>query len=172
MAKVLRAAGLDVGHETLGKDGVVSSIWAVEDERYPVYHHKGPRPEFDIVLHQVREPLATIGSLTTALPGSWRWNARHIPIKPQEQTLLQLAASYWYWWNQLCEYVGQYRYRIEDLDQEWHTLQQLLGFTGELDKSVSKKTNARQHVEVTWDEVGTAVPELPVRDLAIVYGYR
>ena len=95
MAKMLQSAGLDVGHEALGQDGVVSSIWAVADDWYPSYHQQRKRPAFDVVLHQVREPLATIGSLTTAQPGSWRWNARHIPIRLGEDSVLQMAAK----WN-------------------------------------------------------------------------
>lgn len=171
MARVLRAAGLDVGHETLGADGVVSSIWAVEDEYYPAYHHQGPRPEFDVVLHQVREPLATIGSLTTALPGSWKWNARHVPIVVEEHSVLDMAIMYWYWWNHLCQMVSDYRYRIENLEQEWYTLQQLIGFTGELDRSIPKTVNSRRHRIVTWDDVKRAQPHLPVKNLAARYGY-
>ena len=171
MAKVLQSAGLDVGHETLGTDGVVSSIWAVADDWYPSYHQQRKRPAFDVVLHQVREPLATIGSLTTAQPGSWRWNARHVPIRVGEDSVLQMAAKYWYWWNLIAGAGAQYRYRIEDLAQEWQPIQQVLGFQGALDRSLSRRTNSRPHKRVTWDEVERAVPDLPIRELAEDYGY-
>jgi hypothetical protein len=172
MATVLRKAGLNVRHERPGKDGTVSAIWIVEDERYPVYHHQGPRPEFDLVLHQVRDPLKTIASLTTTRPGSWRWLARHVPIDLSDG-ILKIAAEFWYFWNLKCEARASYRYRIEDLPEEWETLRQLIGIPGELDKTVSTTVNARSHKKVKWPEIYQATSLCgSIREMGGRYGYK
>jgi hypothetical protein len=169
-AKVLQKAGLDVQHEKPGRDGTVSSVWAVEDTWYPGYHAQ-KRPEFDLILHQVREPLATIGSLTTALQGSWNWNARHIPIDPKAPSLIK-AARYWYYWNLKIEEIAQHRYRVEDMKDEWEFLCMLLGCNCRL-PNVSKKTNSREHIRVNWLRLSQAVPDIytELRTMSERYGY-
>jgi hypothetical protein len=52
-AKVLNKTSLDVGHEFKGKDGCVS------------WKHLPKALDFDLVLHQVRNPLKVIGSSHT-----------------------------------------------------------------------------------------------------------
>lgn len=57
MARYLRACGLDVGHEVLGNDGI--SAWTLTVGR-TIATHCRPVPEFDVVIHVVREPCGTI----------------------------------------------------------------------------------------------------------------
>ena len=89
---------MDVGHERMGSDGAVSSIWAVDADVYPASHEQGMRPKFGMVLHQVRHPLDTIASLTTAQDESWDFVCRHIPVG-RKAPLLQRCCEYWYHWN-------------------------------------------------------------------------
>jgi len=171
ITEVLRQCGLDVGHETLGKDGVVSSIWAVYDSYYPSYHHQGPRPHFDTVLHQVRHPLDTIGSLMTSSAESWYWNARHIPIDPERWSPLRKAEAYYWHWNHLVSHEAVYRYRVEDLVDCWPVVCAFVGLpTDTALPDVPKDTNHRDHPTVQWKNLFPGWQNL-IQRMAKEYGY-
>ena len=170
---VLRELGLDVGHESLGRDGIVSSIFAVRADKYPPYHCS-VRPEFDVVLHQVRNPLDTIASLETSLDVSWDFTC---PITGVDRNapILQRSAEHWYHWNLICEEISDWRYRIEDLPSVWSTWCDYVGLRGakyETVAHISHKTNARRHRRITWDDIKAATPlYAEIRRLAKRYGY-
>ena len=169
-AKVLRAAGMDVGHERKGIHGTVSSLWAVESERYP-YFHAQKRPEFDVVLHQVREPLATIGSLTTALKSSWRWNAQHIELD-MDWSALRIAAEYWLQWNALCEDQAVMTYRVECIRTAWPDIGWTCGVLAQFPAGVPENVNRRTHRAVTWKEIYEETPHAAsIQKMALRYGY-
>lgn len=169
MAKALRLAGFAVGHEELGPAGAVSSQWAVDTEHYPYYHQQGPRPVFDIVLHQVREPLATIGSLTTSLPQSWRFVGEFVPVTGD---VVLDAAAYWYHWNLLAESQAVFTYRIEALERAWPRIMAVLGGDApyEVVRGLPKNVNARDHVAVQWKGLGAYRDK--IEGLSRRYGYR
>jgi len=176
ISMVLRRAGLDVGHETrLGEDGIVSSFWTVDADRYPGRHVQGPQPKFDVILHQVRNPLRTISSLTTGSQKSWKWNARYIPIA-EDAPALRKAADYWYYWNLLADARSDWTYNIELLEEEWEEFSRMTGITctyGEATDGLSKNTNTRPHIEYTWTDIKHITPLYEeIRILAMSYGYQ
>lgn len=124
-ALLLRLMQLDVFHEALGRDGVVSWYMGVDASEVPI----GPAVrglQFDQVFHQVRHPLSVIASLATLREESWAFIAQHIPVDPREPILIR-AAKYWYYWNLSCERKACWRYRIEDLPREYPRFCELLG---------------------------------------------
>jgi hypothetical protein len=152
IARALRLAGLDVGHECAGKDGAVSGPWLVEDTCYPSYHSQ-ERPQFDQVLLQTREPLGAIASLTTASRVSWVWNARHVPIHPDDPPL-RTASLYWLYWNRKALAKCDYHYRIEELERCWPDLQQRLGFSLPYSAlNLSTQVNHREHPQYSWADI-------------------
>jgi len=173
MAECLRLAGLDVGHERMGRDGAVSSIWCAPHPPYPKYHQQGLRPQFDVILHQVREPLATIASCTTGSDESWRFNQIWVPIKA-EWPPVKRAAHYWYWWNKRAEAQAKATYRIENLRAQWPVIMALIGhdadYTGD---EVSKRTNSRKHMSLTWERLSIHAPAIVKRvwTMSQRYGY-
>lgn len=171
-SKALQAAGLDVGHERLGRDGIVSSMWALDVDEYPAYHEQGPQPEFDVILHQVRHPLDAIGSLTTALPESWAWNARYMPIA--NKPVLEKAALYWYLTNLIAEKRASWTYRIESLPDIWREFTRRLKIKAGIGvlAGIPKNINSREHDTVTWKQIrGVTVHWDQIRKLARSYGY-
>ncbi len=110
---VLRRLGLDVGHERIGRDGVISWALAVDDAA-PPWGPRGRDLSFDVVLHQVREPLRVMNSTVTFREESWRFIARHVPYRAGAPLPLR-AAAYWYHWNVAAERHASLTYRIEDL---------------------------------------------------------
>lgn len=175
MAECLRLAGLDVGHEREGKDGAVSSVWCAPYPPYPSYHQQGPRPEFDIILHQVRHPEPTIGSITTASAQSWAFNRLWVPINDND-TLIQAAAKYWFWWNERAEYQAKMTYCVENLQERWPVIMALIGhnapYTGD---QVSQRTNSRPHADFMWADIKRYIPfdlARNIEKMAARYGYK
>ncbi len=68
-----------------------------------------------IVLHQVREPLATVASLASR--PMWGFGVVGQNIEVTGDPLLD-AVRFYVHWNQLCEARADYRYRLEDIDTE------------------------------------------------------
>ena len=174
ITQVLRKCGLDVGHEKLGKDGIVSSLWTIDVDKYPPYHIQGPQPEFDIILHQVRNPLDTIGSLLTSLPESWEFNCRHTPLKMSDP-LPKRAAEYWYYWNLLAEKRAIWTYQVESLHYNWDTFCAYLNLDVSYDliKDIPRNVNTRKHQQIDWDWLERATPEhyKDILRLVVRYGY-
>jgi hypothetical protein len=173
MATVLRACGLNVGHERLGRDGIVSGFYAFDAPRYPGRRHPAPRPKFDTVLHQVREPLATIGSLTTGR--HWRWSRQFTALREKNPPPLRRACYVWLAFNQAAERQAVFTYRIEDLRDYWSALQTALNFTAEYEAvaHISHNINTRAHAAITWDDIARVAPEI-VDDIITTsrgYGY-
>jgi hypothetical protein len=113
VAALLRHLGLDVGHETMGKDGVANWCMAVDCEDSP--WGGGRRGiTFKTTLHQIRHPLKVIPSLITADERSWRFIERYVPCYMHEPILLR-ATKYWYYWNLEAERTAEWHYRVEGL---------------------------------------------------------
>ena len=172
MAAVLRRCGLDVGHERLGRDGIVSGFYCFEADRYPGKSHPVPRPTFDVILHQVRHPLKNIASIQTGR--SWRWTCRFLPVGVGAPLLTRCCYN-WLVFNAEAERQAAFTYRIEALESAWSDLQRALGFTTPYAQiaDVPRNVNARKHGTVTWDDVRREAPELMtgIRATAGRYGY-
>jgi len=172
MTKVLNNCGLNVGHEALGRDGVVSGRYCYEAEFYPGAH-PAPRPHFDVILHQVRRPLKTIASVMTGR--SRLWSQQFVPVELTASTL-RFSCYYWLTWNLEAERQALWTYRIEDLEDVWLDLRRVLCFDTSYDLATSgvpKNTNSRQHASVTWQDVKKAAPEI-YEDICLTadrYGY-
>src|SRR5688572_6647003 len=67
--QLLQSLGLRINHERLGPDGSVDWHLAVQGYRRRL------GVEFDLVLHQHREPIRVIRSMQTVMPESWRFVA-------------------------------------------------------------------------------------------------
>jgi hypothetical protein len=162
---------LDVGHEKTGTDGAVSSLWAIDVDEYPPYHQQGKRPQFDTVLHQVRDPLKAISSLTAALPLSWDWVCEHTHI-PRHQNAVTQAAEYWLHLNQICEAQADFTFAIESIRYHWRAILGYFGITQQYPVGVRRDLNHRPHVNLTWYDIRVSTPKwAQIMTLAKRYGY-
>jgi len=164
VARVLQRLGLDVRHEDTGPDGAVSFALTVDDDEYP-RGHKGPRrsaTKFDVLVHLVREPLATISSMAT-MPELLPWFARHLDLaawEPLDRLIdrgagANLFAHIWCGWNDLIEAQRPaLRVRVEDIDLH----------------GLGDKTNHRAYQPFQWAAL-SANQESAVRERARRYGY-
>ena len=183
--KLLRALGLDIGHEVWGKHGM-SCWWAIFDTYRPgvwywpldrdlqEFLDKYPKPlsyENCIVLHQTRYPLKVIRSLAyphPVQPRAWRYVFHHIPGSMDDPILL-CAMRAWYYLNLEAEKKALVTYPVEMLDPDGLC-------TASIPKGKAYNTNTadRDTPEYTWDDLHAQDPELTkrIRELAARYGYK
>ena len=125
---VLRKMGLDVGHETVGRNGSVCWIWGHPDAERP--ERRTPKRATDLthLWHVTRDPLASIPSICTDSSRAWAIRMAVIPelakvVARREVHALAKAAASWAYWHRACResiesFNGQtWTFRIED--PEW-----------------------------------------------------
>jgi len=171
ISAVLRVCGLGVGHERLGIDGCVSGFYCFETDHYPGAH-VSPRPKFDVILHQVREPLKSIASVTTGR--SRKWAQQFVNVE-KDASPLRWACHYWLTWNKEAERQALFTYRVEALKDVWPKLQEALSFNApySLVSEIPKTINKRPHRPCNWNQIKEAAPEIydEIKDAAWRYGY-
>lgn len=134
MSEVLLGIGIDIPHEAIGRDGMIS--WyatGTKDEkrkgidvfkiRVRYYMENDP-----IVLHQVREPLASIISINKTFGKhavayvdkqvDKQFGQVVFPKIIDHTTRLEWVMLYWLYWNRLAERDAIWRYRVEDVKKE------------------------------------------------------
>lgn len=117
--RLLQALGLRVNHERLGPDGSVDWHLGVRGYRRRL------GVEFDLVLHQYREPIRVIRSMQTAMPESWRFIAHWCPDVEHPDPVVR-AARYWMRWNKKAAQTAAFGYPIERIGDHLGTLCELL----------------------------------------------
>lgn len=175
---LLNALGVKIGHEAVREDGIASWLLAARSNKGPYgpgFSKLGTRPL--AVVHQVREPLATIASMTTLLGPSWKFAASHIDCA-REPSLVRMAMKLWVGWNALTEKIAEKRYRIEEIDT---VLPELLKFfnrapAGNLQAvlaDIPRNVHTRPHDTLTWQDLEREDQALSerVREMSKTYGY-
>lgn len=149
-AMLLRLMGFDVGHESLGADGIVSWYLAANCDSSP-YGPGSQGLEFDHVFHQVRHPLQVIPSVGSLLEKSWKFVALHTGIDLEEPVLLR-SARYWLTWNEFAERKAAWRYRIECLPTLYEEFCRRLGIAADpaLLSRLPTTINARPGFLAEW----------------------
>jgi hypothetical protein len=104
---------------------------------------------------------------------------RHIPEISPSDSIIVKSVKYWIYWNKKAEAIASWRFKIEDLDQEWDEFCERIGH--ELDKkvllTVAKDANHRPHkpnVKLTWDYLEKHLQSDLFQELqamALKYGY-
>ncbi|WP_334142960.1 hypothetical protein [Rhabdothermincola sp.] len=181
IAKLLREMGVRCGHEAVfSKRGVTASRTLQGDASWLAVpylaHYRG------VVLHQTREPMATINSFV----GVHRFSQQLDPkrsisfvAKHFEITGDEVADSMrWYVdWNERCEPYALLRYQVEQVPERIGEILRTLGLTVEqarIDQAlaaVPTTTNTKTRAALAFDDL----PAGPLRDrlarTAERYGY-
>ncbi len=174
-SRLLSSAGLRIGHETMGKDGIASWLLAVDSDFVPW----GPVRhcfQFKEILHQVRRPLAVISSMQTITPQSWQYMCHHVPCSVEEPLLLR-CAKYWRYWNLRAESIATWRYRVEDIEKVWGSMCERLAMPADqpFPSAVPRDINTRKPAfsNVRWDDLLVLDRKLcfSIQEQAVRYGY-
>lgn len=166
-AKMVQAHGLKFGHEIWGDqtDGAIS-YFKIH------YLHK-----FDVVLHQVRDPLKTISSAVTVLAKKTH-NEFYIlfdmdKVEREKSKLYQVMLT-WLMLNELAEKGSEWRYRIEDIDEVYPELCRKLDIQPQKGfPPLNRLVNSRPHPMLTWDDLDKEDFALSqrIKERAKQYGY-
>lgn len=178
MARALGRAGIDVKHEKMGGEGIVHSLWAVDDPMLPLVakeQRKANGKNRDSYRwtqrwHQTRHPLRVIPSVEQRFRRHtyfWAWQERHTGVSPEDPLR---AARFWLAWTKIADAWCEYRYRVEDIEQEWPGLVASIGHRdAPLCSEGLERCNGIQHDKIVWSDLGQW--ETEVRDRAALYGY-
>ena len=168
-AKIVKAHGIEFGHEDQNpenqSDGTISFL------------KLNNTCEFDVILHQLRDPLKTISSATKILvPRTYRqfYALLNIDKADQERSKLYRIMLTWLRFNERAEKVAEWRYRIENIDEVYPELCRRLkiklkkGFP-----SRNRLVNSRPHPMLTWDDLDKEDFALSqrIKEKAKQYGY-
>jgi hypothetical protein len=170
VAALLRGAGLRVGHESMLRDGTVSSLWVVDDFLYPGAH-VGDRPSrhaFDVTAHLVRHPLQTIASLAEMnRPHFWHWTQVHTGRSYENDGPLLYAAYFWATWCRRARaHAPVVTWRIEDIEKWWPRAAKILELNADVE---IPRIGESQHASIGWSDLGEA--QEAVKKEAALYGY-
>lgn len=164
IAKVLRAVGLQFGHEEDRRDGASGALLL----RPPA---KRQRP-YDQVFHQVRHPLLVIASATTCRASNYKLMFRFIGVNVHETNPVRRAMLSWLYYTAWANTQSSWCYRIESFP--WQELCDRLRLPQTpLPCQIPVNTNHRDHANFSWDDLAKVDMELceKIRLRALYYGY-
>lgn len=130
ISKVLNKAGIDVGHEHSGLDGIVS--WYHADWTKSQFVSEGYSNDTKMI-HLVRHPLMTISTLMACIERPWPLFRKMLNREDIDGDLigdgskkLHSCMKVWHGLNVLCERHTIYRIGIEELPSKWAELLNIL----------------------------------------------
>ncbi len=191
LKKILRCAGMKVGHESFKRRGTVGMMFAVEDSIYPGKHwsdehewrQRRSHYDFKQVWHFTRDPRNVISSLASKyLPSNvWIWQERHTGIDAGLWPKELRAMLFWVAWNELIEKNEKinFRFRIEDIDLAWPEICSRLSIEDRpdvpsIDRDYGTFERGQKRIQpLRWNEMLDIDPKAAyrVRTMAERYGY-
>lgn len=177
----LQKGGLDIKHEKMGVDGMIS--WPHVAGPYNWQGKEVPEVNFCHIFHQVRNPLSVIQTWLkkpTIFSPDWRFIRSQIPQISIDDPKIVQCAKYWYYWNLKAEEIAEWRFKVEELNEVAGEFERILGVS--LNKEamavVPKDTHSwpwSPSFKISWTYLMENLPPDLVNDLqkmAERYGYR
>lgn len=183
MAAVLRAAGLDVGHEETGTEGTVTHYFVIDTDDYSLAgrrpqgdHPDERRSDFDFrfVLHQTRHPLPAIASIRDNMGARYfRWVARHTHLNADWPPLYRAAWLWLHWHVRIDAQSPDLTFAVEHLADEWEDVCDQIGLFIDFPRHVEYSTSRSRNHPLGWSELDDMDPVLSgrIREKAMDYGY-
>jgi len=194
-AKLLNKSGIRAIHERSSGEVTVSWMHIAHklNKRYtrdmgssPAWDHleiaKKVGVDFNPILHQVRDPLKCIASLTSLRDPAKEFIfkiTQRCPRRPKMMSNLdyEIYKCMWCWlkWSELIESrKPSYRFRIEDMEKEYSTVLSILdvGRSGVF-PGLARDTNSRSHVTLGMEDLIRCGPDIvdTILEKAESYGY-
>lgn len=175
VSRELLDAGVVARHERMGRDGIVSGLFCVDDYFYAIDRLTIPRfrdCKFEHVYHLVRDPGEVIPSMVTNLRDNfWHWQEKHTGILGDTEPAELKAGLFWLVWNGIVEenLPQARRIRIEDWASEWPKMANALGVEAKEIRSGDRfKT---EHPRLDWEQITDDEVRASVQEMAHRYGY-
>ena len=166
---VLRQLKLSVAHEGIGADGACG---------WPFVPCIMPKSNITI-LHQVRNPLDSIGSMQCISEESWSYIGHYLKMDIMKTSdLIFRGMQCWYHWNKMVEDKAIFTYRVEDMERVWGNICELLKINKmisfPLDISTDINTRAEFYEPLETEDLLNSNSTLATRVLSLgtTYGYK
>lgn len=172
VSTVVQACGYDMPHERIGSMGAVGWIYAGKGYIF----NKAVSPSFfEERFHIVRDPVKVVRSMPTITNESWSFLFKNVR-KPPFNDPIALGFYTWLKWNELCESICCFRFRVEDFwGEEAENIMHKMGFGVFNWPSyiVNKRINHRKGVQFSLPDIAIQYPKLmsKVKSKAEEYGY-
>lgn len=174
-ADLLCSLGLDFGHEQIRPDGAIGWQYAALN-RYNEKQGDQHAVDWDIVLHQVRDPLLSIRSMASHGDHMMRFISAEVGYPMKDR--LRLSMAYWLKWTQISMARATWSYRIEDLNNVsiWAEFLERMHIPHVDHPGTSTTTNTRPKRPkwaLTWDDLAQCDVSLAgqIKVLAEDFGY-
>jgi hypothetical protein len=177
-AIVFQAIGLNVQHEGVGKHGGVGySFCFMKKGQYP-----SGLSDDALIVHQVREPRATISSVRILEEQHWRHFQtfaidNDIPWRPLRESPIKRAMQLWLIYNEASEAIAEFTYRVENIEEALPKILSLMGLPATTPfpiPDISKKVNTHFPTsQLSWNDLCEIDLDLCMRIQAKArqYGY-
>lgn len=146
-SKLLRSFGLDVGHEMLGKDGVVAWQMVKENGPWPWFKNNdeiSKRPDYQTLIYNVRDPRTSIPSIVYTEKNSLEYRISQIGVPTSNNPVEHAILSILRFDELIMDMNPNVIYRIEhDSEILFNILKK--DYPGIKYDSIGKKVNARGH---------------------------
>jgi len=171
-AKVFQKAGYDVRHEYYGREGICSWLHLYDLGKVYWLDTAYKLRDYDVILHQLRDPLKTISSMTAISDQAVEIIERIIGRKVAGG-MLRRAMSYWIELTERAAKRAQLWYRVENMMNVWTMIEEKINIRRSVFPGVDKKTNARDHRDYTVGDLYATDREMADRiiEMANYYGY-
>lgn len=139
------------------------------------------RSRFATVVHQTRDPLESITSISCTepleMPEYADFLRRHIPFNAKSR--VEAGMTFWYHWNDFIDNVTNARFQVEDWQ---HNIRIILQHAGIIDvptqaeidnQNIGRVNHRKRRPTFTWDELFTVKKDLALKiwHKAAFYGY-
>ena len=165
IADTFQAIGIDIQHEAFGEQGI-SAFYIVP---YLASRENG------IILQQTREPLKVLSSMQTINPKTWQIIFNSTGIHPSQEGLLHAVMRLYLRLNSEIAKYHHFRYKVEDIDQVWEQLLNIINVKQQPLPAIPRDTHTRKgrFEPLTWVELEFRHMELTkyIKDMGHEYGY-
>ncbi|MDW8518559.1 hypothetical protein [Priestia flexa] len=182
MSALFNKFGYNVGHETMGKDGISSWMFAVDDNQ--VYGEIGLTRkdfEFDYVIMNIRDPISIVSSTfyteNTATP-SLEYRKKHINLSHVQNEIDLSVKSVLGWYSIIEKQNPDIVIKVDELPEQ--SLCSFLNLAAELEHSVcpdavvQRNINGRKHETLSHTDLIQACNKQTVQEFENFcnrYGY-
>ena len=146
-SQLLRAWGLDVGHEEIGRDGI--SAWYAMLNSTPPACNKvlWEAYQFTIVIHVLRDPAQAAFSVAFADPTSDLYRHQHLGLQVTNDRFRDALASLEHWYHDIrSRFPNSFTFRIEyDSQRLFSFLGEHRLVSGQLQRTKYNRYNSRYH---------------------------
>ncbi len=164
IAKVFQAAGLDVQHEAFGERGISA---------FQIIPHLSTIKQ-GIVIHLVRNTLDNISSMQT-INASWHYIQEATGIHKNQAGAIGAVMKLYLRFNSAIEQYTTIRVQVEQLENHWNDLCEIVGLSKQPMPDIPKDTHTRAHKyrPLGWHELEFRDKELAgeIQEMSERYGY-